>query len=358
MFGKFNLANSVLVGMSQAVGVRPERCNKMCHKLSKCNLCETNCPTGAIKVGDVGSTVNIDWDSCTYCGICVNICPTGVFNIREMEYENFLKEYLGKITPEGELKLSCKVSKSDAAMMECLGIIGLPDLLYLYTHGASKIIIETPDCTACASKYGRDIVTDEIEELKKLSTYFEYLDGVQITHEQSSITIKFPKQFPISAPDPKEEKALKMAQTVDRRGMFGFFRDNAADTLVKSAALLTPQELPTRTTARTTKEVPAKRKLLIESLLSCGKLLKDEIRIGAYFYNFEIATDCVLCKVCTRMCPTGAFHMSEDDKQILFNPSNCTSCGMCRISCYYGYIVPSKTLNLKELFDDLLKFEK
>ena len=370
MLGKLNIANTVLVGMSQAVSVRPDRCGRMCHKNYACNLCETNCPTQAIKVGQVGTKITVEWDKCSYCGICVNICPTGVYGIREMSYASFLDAYLLKLSDKGVLKLSCKeISNQEdktpkplalaqkapdvdkAALVECLGIFGLPDILYLYTNGANIVNFEFPKCEKCPNRYGRAIFEEELDELEKLTEYFENLKGTQITRAEDGIKIVFPKQFERKVISKKEEKAAKNAEPVTRRGMFDLMRKNAMDTALRSATLLTPQEIPSRTLLSDTKEVPAKRRIFLDSLINLGKLLKDTIPTGPYFYSVEIDNgQCAFCKVCTRFCSTGALSVSDDGKQILFTAAHCVSCGMCKISCYRQYIKQNKTVPLRDLF--------
>jgi len=45
-----------------------------------CGICEKNCPTGAIKMGEY---IEVDPALCTACGICVEKCPKHVVKIRE-----------------------------------------------------------------------------------------------------------------------------------------------------------------------------------------------------------------------------------------------------------------------------------
>ncbi len=382
MIGRFNIASTVLVGMSQSVSVRAERCNRMCHKSSQCNLCETNCPTQAISVGAVGTRINIKWEQCSYCGICVNICPTGVFGVRDLGYTGFLKTYLKKLTDDGTLTLSCKeylrtkaaeeeqaereslINKlsspkqnQDYAVFECMGILSVPDLLYFYTHGAKEIRLLFPDCAGCVNKFGKEIIDDEICELKKLFEYFEHLQGTTVEEKDGKITIKFTAEFERIPPE-KVEKEVRMAETVTRRGMFDLMRHNLTDTALRSAVLLTPQEIPGRTPFRTEKELPIKRRLFLDSLSNLGKLLKTKMPSGPYFFSQRIDPRCNFCKICTRFCHTGALHMSENDDKILFTAAECTSCGMCLIACYHKYIHAESSQNLCDFFDEVLRVEK
>lgn len=380
MLSKFNLANTVLVGMSQAVSVRPDRCGRMCHKNYECTLCETNCPMQAIMIGAVGTNINVNWDKCSYCGICVNICPTGVYGVREISYSSFLDTYLQKLTDKGRIKLSCKENlkqnkneesvtggnirsaaekphdKEDSALLECMGILGMPDILYLYLYGAKEIYLDFPKCVECQNRYGREIFEDELDELIKLAEYFENLKDVQITRTNSEIKIIFPKQFEKKIVSITEENAVKRAQQVTRRGIFDILRQNATDTALRSASLLTPQEIPSRTLFNDKKEVPVKRKIFLNSIIGLGKLLKEEISVGSYFFSMRIDSEkCTFCKVCTRFCLTGALSVSEDGKQILFTAAYCVSCGMCKISCYQKYIKTDKTVYLKDFFSETVK---
>jgi ferredoxin len=333
MLSRFNLANTVLVGMAQAVSVHAERCNRLCHKSATCNLCETNCPAGAIKVGTVGSNIQVDWTKCTYCGICINICPTGTFGVREKSYTGFLNTYVDKITEQGLLKLACKkIDKDDIkkdgeppVLMECLGMVGLTDILYFYTHGAKQIQLNFPDCADCVNKYGKDIVMDEVDELKRLVDYFEYLQGTEILINDTRITLKFPQKYEKPATEAEQKKVANEQEVVSRRAMFQLLRKNATDTALRSAALLTPQNLPDKTPFRKDKILPVKRRIFIDSLVALGKLLKTEMPVGAYFYNQSIARNCKYCKICVRFCHSGALaaNAAEGDScaNITFNAS-------------------------------------
>jgi ferredoxin len=323
---------------------------------------------GAIKVGTVGSNIAVDWEKCSYCGICVNICPTGVYGIREKSYVDFLNSYVDKISESGLLNLSCKkIDKASFAkdenppvLMECLGIIGLTDILYFYTHGAKQIELRFPDCAGCVNKFGYEIVEDELEELRKLTEYFEYLAGTEIAssivNNERVISIHFPKSFEKPIPVAMQQKEAKEKETVSRRGMFQLLRQSATDTAIRSAALLTPQNLPERTPFRKDKAVPIKRRLFLDSLTQLGKLLKIDMPVGAYFYNQSISDKCKFCKICVRFCHSGALSTNEETAgsfALNFNASICTACGMCKVSCYHKLIKSEKTLDMRTFFDEI-----
>jgi ferredoxin len=329
----------------------------MCHKDSNCTLCEANCPAKAVKVGAVGTKIEIDWDKCTYCGICINICPTEVFAMREMSRSAFLDTYLQK-ADKGVLKLSCKeAAEFEGAVFECLGMLGVSEILYFYIHSCKEIIVSFNDCTKCLNKFGAEILKEELSELTMMGSHFEHLKDMQIIFSENRINITFTRSFPAKE---FESKSSKKDEPVTRRGMFQLFGRNIADNAVRSAALLSPQEIPSRTPVRLTKEVPSRRELFLDAISSMGKITEPVIQISPYFFSQNIDTEkCTFCMICTRFCPTGALHCGEGGKdKILFTAAECTVCGMCLVSCYHKCIKPSKTINLRELFDETLKAEK
>jgi ferredoxin len=357
MFNRFNFANTVLVGLAQSVSVRAERCGRICHKDYKCRLCETNCPVKAIKVGEVGTKISIDWDLCTYCGICTNICPTGVFGLREMSRAAFLDTYLQKAS-SGVLKLSCKQAQLEEggyAVFECLGILGAAELLYFYIHSCKEIAVVSGDCSECANKFGLDILKDEVAELAKLAGYFERLKDMRAEVSENKLTLSFPYSFP-----PKEFAAQpqKKEEPVSRREVFELVGKNIADNAIKSAALLSPQVIPSKTPIRLTKEVTFRRQLFLEGISSMGRITESVVPISQHFFSQEIdAQNCTFCKICTRFCPTGALHCGEGE-ELLFTAADCSVCGMCLVSCYHKCIKPSKTLDLRDFFNEVIKAKK
>ena len=61
-----------------------------------CRLCETSCPTNAIRIirdemKEGRFIIKLDSNKCTGCLICNNLCPTGVF------YEMIAEKILQKI---------------------------------------------------------------------------------------------------------------------------------------------------------------------------------------------------------------------------------------------------------------------
>ncbi len=354
MLDKLNLANSLLEGISTSIGIKPSLCTRIKHKNSPCVACHINCPTDAISVGSVGTTINLNHQKCTGCGICINVCPTETYYLRHNGYKELIDNCCRAIKSDGVLTVACNQvednSISNVAFIECIGIFNIVDLLLLYLKGARKIVFKHGSCTLCDSKKGTDILNKEIDLLKELSNIFEYLDGLIIHHNNTDIIIDYPKSFPIIRPveKPKENP------TVDRRGLFSFFTKNLKDTALKSASIMTPQKLDKKTTISFEQYVPEKRRMFIDVIMQLGNILSLEVATGRLFNSIKIDDDCIFCGMCVKFCNTGALAINDEKSEITFNPSKCVNCKLCEKSCLHNKLHYENTLNIKDFFSDIL----
>lgn len=353
MFGKLNIATSVLDGMSRSISVNPQRCSRIKHKSSQCTACLLNCPADAISVGGPGTTILVDWNKCTGCGICVNVCPSQAYILRHSGYKQIIDNCCRSITADGVLSINCAeadtVRGSNQVAMECIGFINVVDILVLYLRGARKIILRKGDCTECDSKHGDRIIAKEIDLLKELSAIFEDLDGLRIDNNGVEITIEFPHQKPIFRP--KEEE--KPNPTLDRRGLFSFFTQNIKESAIKSASMMSVEKPEPRTIISFEQYLPQRRKLFLESIMELGHLTSSQAATGRLFNNLQIDDSCVFCGMCAKFCCTGALAINSERSEITFNPSKCTSCMLCEKACYHGKLHYKDSLDLKDFFSNI-----
>ncbi|WP_292486685.1 4Fe-4S binding protein [Methanohalobium sp.] len=67
-----------------------------------CGLCESTCPTDAIKIED--NTIHIDRDKCNLCGDCISICPTEAWIKANSGYTIYVGGKVGRF-PKLAIKL-------------------------------------------------------------------------------------------------------------------------------------------------------------------------------------------------------------------------------------------------------------
>lgn len=316
------------------------------------------CPADAIKVGGPGMTIVVDWDKCTGCGICVNVCPNQAYTLRNKGYKQIIDTCCRKITESGVLNISCgwsELPKNPSIVpFECIGIINMVDILLLYLRGARQIIIAFGDCVECDSKSGFKILQKELSALQTLAPVFEDISDVDIKYNNDNVVITFPKQMPIIRPIEEE----KPNPTVNRRGMFSFFKDNVKETALKSASMMSVEKLDPRTIIKFEHAVSSRRKLFLDSVLNLGRLKVAETATGKLFNNIKIDDSCIFCGMCVRFCGSGALTINEDKTIITFNASKCNSCMLCQKACYHNKLKYTDTLGLKDFFTDVIVAEK
>ena len=351
MINKIEIASMVFEGVSRSISVAPKYCSKIKHKSAPCTICYTLCPVQAIHIGGPGETITVDWDKCTGCGICVSQCHSQVYKLRHGGYKKFIDNITKNISPKGDLTITCSDNPSyngRAAMVNCVGIFNVVDILTLYLRGASKIHIKYGLCSECESKHGYKILEQEIKNLELLSTIFKDLQDIEIVFEMDSVRIIFPIQHEIF----KIVEEEKPNPTVNRRGMFSFFKDTLKESLLKSADMVTVETLEPRTQIDFSHEETARRKQFLECIMSLGNIMKEEVETGMLFNNIEIDESCVYCGMCARFCNTGALAINNERTEITFNPSKCISCGLCEKSCYHFKLHYKEKLPLRLFFND------
>lgn len=353
MFGKLDLATTVLDGMSRSISVNPQRCSRIKHKSSQCTACHLHCPADAIAVGGPGMTIRVDWNKCTGCGICVNVCPSQAYTLRHGGYKQIIDNCCRSITADGTLTISCSQAEAqlgaNQVSMDCIGFINVVDMLALYLRGARRIIIRKGDCSECESKHGDRILSKELDLLKELSGIFQDIENLTVDFKGEKVIIEFPLQKPIYRP--KEEE--KPNPSLDRRGLFSFFTNNIKESAIKSASMIAVEKPEPRTIISFEQYLPQRRKLFLDSIMELGTLISSEAATGRLFNNIEIDDSCIFCGMCAKFCCTGALVINQDKTEITFNPSKCTSCMLCEKACYHKKLKYKDSLELKDFFSDI-----
>lgn len=257
-----------------------------------CGRCAEVCPTVAILKEDETKHLVFSQIDCTNCGNCISVCPSGALDYTLMPQSSFAavaKLYKGKIAlivPE-EINLEdLRVSLPENVLPFFISAPHMLNQAHLLTllqeSGASVILF-----SKTLGKGEKDAISilNQIYELKFKET--------AIYHVKNETEL---------------ESALKKAKFIDG-----------------SQHSITEYALPKR-------EIFAKRLELIVGNDDLGvvKTGDEMIRYGEVKIN---ADTCTLCLSCVGSCNVSALVADKKTNSILFNPSICTACGYCELSC-------------------------
>lgn len=96
---------------------------------SKCGICSTICPFGAISLSPGATAAKIDLEKCQLCGICYSACPSGAIESAYYDLVSLVRDVQSSVRANGfkAIALTCRGSTPTAEEIE--DIIGVPDFL-------------------------------------------------------------------------------------------------------------------------------------------------------------------------------------------------------------------------------------
>jgi len=310
--------------MKCGITVRPQSCVRMYYKNASCNECVDLCPENAVKVGRPGTRVLIDASLCSSCEICIGACPYGVFTVSGMnDYARcmsiFDKEY------KGEVSITCnKDKKENSANIECLGALNSVILLFLITSGVKKIILNLRPCAECNyNEPMRKVLNRELDITKRAlkyvsAGYADYATG-------DGIILEVTKSF-FSAAKPA-------TPALSRRGFFKHIKKNIIRNLGVLTEILESEpvervEIENKCTINNRKHLANN---IYDVILSHAKRAVNipGFPVGKISVN---KTDCTLCRLCEKLCPTGAIVI-DDQNNFKHNIYQCIGCRVCIDVC-------------------------
>lgn len=256
-----------------------------------CTECVGVCPSGAIIKIDSKKHLQFSHIDCIGCGACVSVCPSSSLDLAQMPFDAFSKMssfYKNSIV----LLIPSKVD------FESLDL-KLP-------KGVLPLVIESKDALNEA----------HFMTLLQTSTYpvlfftkalrGAVLEVVSLVNE--IFQRKYNKQAIFTCKDENElQEACKNIQAIDACS-YGINQEGMSKREIFSARLahlVGSENLGTITT---------------------GKI--------AHYGNLKIDDEkCTLCFSCIGACNVKALTAHPEDNSLRFNPSLCTSCGYCVLSC-------------------------
>ncbi len=340
---------------SKALHVRPLQCSRLRHQLSKCRLCVTCCPTGAISWGEP----NIDADKCIYCGICATVCPNGVFEANTPSNEVLLQKIAAGLQHQRHIIFACSKYQQELDItsinhnivtVPCLGRIDESILVGSISLSAEAVGLADAFCRHCDLKSGWSIVQQTAVIASNMLGMFGISERIYFL---AKTPILGKKEGKVTVP------ASDLSKRYSRRDFFkALTQGTTRATVLAASSLINNDENTGKAEIRKSGlpfYLPLKRKLLLHSIKklgrpTCAAMNADNLP----FYQLKIDASCTGCGMCAYFCPTSALKKIDKAEKvaITFQLSSCTKCNLCQEICYQGSISAAPEINPDKLLND------
>ena len=289
----------------RAVDVTPayeaDHCLAVSQSREACTRCRDICPHDAIRIG---RRVEIDEVDCTGCGLCVQVCPSQAL------------EASPSFVP-GPV-LACSKVKGDAPTVHCLGRLSPSDLLRL-AGTRPKVTLARNDCASCP--IGEAAVRDAVEMVRD-----EALELARTAGRPLEIEVRETERWD------RYDATDRVSRRQLLRGGWRQMQRGAAEAL----APLDPGDPRDDSLPR---EMQRRYRVLELSDLAPEATVPWTLP--------RVADGCIMCPVCTNVCPTDAFSRDFDvdgtgQAALRLEPERCVGCDACVRAC------PVKVIELAE----------
>ena len=256
-----------------------------------CSKCEEVCPTVAITKDDTTKTLTFSQVDCHGCGGCISVCPSGALDYtptnKESLYEisKFYKETHPLIIPSKMSLDNLNIELKENVLPFAIDgekFLHEGTLLTLLQISGSQLIFYS-DFLSKGTKDAIRILNDIYQ--KKYQK-----DAVLIAMNEDELAL-----------------ALKEVSFVEN-SYFNFNQDGFKKREVFSHRL--------------------------QKIVGNDDLGVVETGEHIHYAKVEVNQDtCTLCLVCVGACNVGALVADASDNTLRINPSICTACGYCEVSC-------------------------
>ncbi|MCT7574982.1 4Fe-4S binding protein [Aliarcobacter butzleri] len=256
-----------------------------------CSKCEEVCPTVAITKDDKTKTLTFSQIDCHGCGGCISVCPSGALDYAPsnkealFEMSKFYKDTHPLIIP----------SKMNMQDLE----VSLKENILPFAIEGEKFLDETAFLTLLQMSGSQVIFYSDFLSKGTNDAIRIVNDIYQKRYQKNAILVAMNKE--------ELENAIKEVSFVENT----YFNFNQ-ETLKK-------------------REIFSHRLQKIVGNDNLGEVITGE---HIHYGKVEVNQDtCTLCLVCVGACNVGALIADAKDNTLRLNPSICTSCGYCEISC-------------------------
>jgi ferredoxin len=274
-----------------------------------CHICKDVCPHEAISIKRF---VEIDDIDCTGCGLCVQSCPSQALE--------------AKVSYQAGAPVKCSQVKGSAQSVQCLTRLSPSDLIRLASN-KNKVTLVRNDCSNC--KVGNASIPEALDitlaDAKALADFRERdIDFSIVVAEKYDST---------DNPDKISRRDLL------RGGLRGL-QSTAADALA-------PLDIGDDKDLTLPKEM--------QRQFSIIKAAEPEPEQAVPWVLPQIHDGCIMCPVCTNVCPTKAFSRDFSDKnetKLMLEPDHCNGCNACVKACPVKVITLNDNVTWAELAAD------
>jgi MinD superfamily P-loop ATPase len=256
-----------------------------------CSKCEEVCPTIAIVKHDKEKHLEFSQIDCHGCGGCISVCPSGALDYAPTSIESLLE--MSKFYKETHpliIPTKMKIENLNVDIKENV----LP-----FTIDGEKFLHETTLLTLAQISSSQIIFYSDF--ISKGTG-----DAIQILND--IYQLKYGKDAIIIAMNEEELKeALEKVSFVEN-SYFNMPQDNFKKREIFS--------------------------LRLKNLVGDDTL--GVVHTGEHIHYAKVKVDessCTLCLACVGACNVNALVAEVKDNTLVFNPSLCTACGYCEVSC-------------------------
>lgn len=293
-----------------SISIDRSRCMRMRFNLNECPVCTSNCHSGAITIDD---DIAIDTDKCTLCMVCVSECPADCFDFKGGAFFGIMARLRRLRNSVPWPVLGCSLSPDNAAHERtvCLGVLSDEYLIALNTFMERPVQLNLTACEQCDNSFIVDKLKAQIADIRENT-------GIDVTGKVFLVENKADLNF--------DELSY------DRRGFFSAIKEMT----VHGASALIMDDAEDVIQCYSQKSLPLKRTVL-NKIIETGTDIDIASRVlKEYAFTVKANASCDNCVSCIGVCPTGALKggSGESGAGLLFNPSMCIGCALCRDFCF------------------------
>ena len=290
----------------------PEHCLVVTKSVGGCTVCKDICPHEAITIS---RQVEINDVDCTGCGLCVQACPS--------------QALASSAAFQPGAPLRCSQVKGSAQSVQCLTRLDPSDVLRLAGR-KDKVTLVRSECAGC--KIGGAEVPEYLDKTLQKAQALAAVRGRTLAHEV------------------RQETHFDVTDDPDVLSRRELLRGGVRGTQRFSADLLAPLEVFSDTQAEA-KGVPEE----LERTLLLIRSAAPEPETLVPWSLPRVHDGCIMCPVCTNVCPTDAFRRELTPVKeggggtLQLEPERCNGCNACVRSCPVKVITLDDEVSYGEL---------